>query len=424
MHIAIITIGSRGDVQPFVALGQGLIKAGHTVRLATHQYFEDFVKSHGLEFCLIRGNSQEMVGSQEMREVLEKGNFLGTWRQMMRDAERAIHSWMEDSLAASQGMDLLIAGGVGLSVGIPVAEKLHLPLLQACVFPVIPTRAFPSILLPQTLPKLGGAFNLISSQLILQLGWLGARSIVNRARKKVLDLPPYSFAEPTLSSRPKGFPMLFGFSPSVIPSPADWSAEDHITGYWFLDPPNDWTPPPDLLNFLQAGRPPVYIGFGSMGSRKPAETTDLVLQALSMTQQRAILISGWGGLQNTDVPSASVFMVDSIPHAWLLPRVAAVVHHGGAGTTGAGLRAGVPSILIPFTTEQAFWGQRVHDLGVGPTPIPRSKLTVDRLAQAIQEAVTNTAMRQRAAELGSKIQAEDGIGNAVEIIQRMEGIRS
>jgi len=222
MRIVIITIGSRGDVQPYIALGQGLRKAGHTVRLATHKDFEDLVKSYGLEFRLIRGSSQEMIGSQEMREVLEKGNFVAIWRQMIRDAEHAIRSWMEDSLAACQGMDLSIAGGVSLSASISVAEKYHLPLLQAYVFPVIPTRAFPSILLPQTLPKLGGAFNLISSQLILQLGWLGARSIVNRARKKILGLPPYSFAEPTLSSRPKGFPTLFGFSPSVIPAPADW----------------------------------------------------------------------------------------------------------------------------------------------------------------------------------------------------------
>ena len=418
MRIVIIAIGSRGDVQPYIALGQGLIKAGHTVRLVTHRDFEVFVKSHGLEFWLMHGNSQEMVGSQEMREVLEKGNFVATWRQMMRDAERAIHEWMEDSLAACQGMDLIIAGGVSVSAGISVAEKLHLPLLQAFVFPVTPTRAFPSILLQQTLPKLGGAFNFLSSKLILQLGWLGARSLLNRTRKKILDLPPYSFAEPSQASRSKGFPMLFGFSPSVIPKPTDWRAEDHVTGYWFLDPPADWTPPPDLLNFLQTGSPPVYIGFGSMGSRKPAETTDLVLQALAQTGQRAILLSGWGGMQKTDLP-ASVCMVDSIPHAWLLPRVAAVVHHGGAGTTAAGLRAGVPSIVIPFTTEQAFWGRRVHDLGVGPAPIPRSKLTVDRLAQAIQAAVTNTAMRQRAAELGSKIRAEDGVANAVAIIQRL-----
>jgi len=423
MRIAIITIGSRGDVQPFVALGQGLIKAGHTVRLVTHQDFEAFVKSYGLEFCLIRGNPQEMVGSQEMREVLEKGNFVTIGRQMIRGAERTINEWMEDSLAACQGVDLIIAGGVGLSAGISVAEKLHLPLLQAFVFPVTPTRAFPSILLPQTLPNLGGAFNLLSSHLILQLMWLVSRPMLNQTRKKILDLPPYSFAEPSQASRSKGFPMLFGFSPSVIPKPTDWRTDDHVTGYWFLDPTDGWTPPPDLLDFLQVGPAPVYIGFGSMGSRKPGETTDLVLQALSKTGQRAILLSGWGGLQKTDLP-ASVCMIDSIPHAWLFPRVAAVVHHGGAGTTGAGLRAGVPSIVIPFTTEQEFWGQRIHKLGVGPAPIPRRKLTIDRLAQAIQEAVTNTAMRQRAVELGAKIQAEDGIANAVAIIQRMEGIKS
>ena len=423
MRIAIITIGSRGDVQPYIALGQGLIKAGHTVRLATHQDFEAFVKSHGLEFWLIRGNPQEMTGSQEMREVLEKGNFVATWRQIIRDAKRIINEWMEDSLAACQGMDLLIAGGVSLSAGISVAEKYHLPLLQAFVFPVTPTRAFPSILLPQTLPNLGGAFNLLSSHLVLQLAWLGARTMINRARKKVLDLPPASFVEPYLSRRTKDFPTLYGFSPSVIPAPADWTTHDHVTGYWFLDPPEDWTPPADLLNFLQAGSPPVYIGFGSMGSRDPAETTDLVLQALAKTGQRAILLSGWSGLQKVDLP-ASVIMVDTIPHSWLFSHVAAVVHHGGAGTTAAGLRAGVPSIVIPFLGDQPFWGQHIRNLGVGLAPIPRSKLTVDRLAQAIQEAVTNTAMRQRAAELGSKIQAENGIANAVEIIERIEGIKS
>ena len=417
MRIAIITIGSRGDVQPYIALGQGLIKAGHIVRLATHQDFENLVKSYGLEFCLIRGNSQEMMGSQERRELSEKGNFFATLRHIQKSAEHAISEWMEDGLVACQGMDLLISGTTALSVSTSLAEKYHLPLLQAHVFPITPTRTFPSMFLP-TLPNLGGAFNFISSHLILQIVSLGARPMLNRARKKVLDLPPVSFSGTSHMNPSKGFPMLYGFSPSVIPAPADWRAEDHVTGYWFLDPAADWTPPPDLLNFLQAGSPPVYIGFGSMGSRKPAETTDLVLQVISKTQQRAVLLSGWGGLQKTDLP-ASVFMIDSIPHAWLFPRVAAVVHHGGAGTTAAGLRAGVPSIVIPFLGDQPFWGKRVHDLGVGPAPIPHRKLTVDRLAQAIQEAVTDMAMRQRAAELGSKIQAEDGIANAVAIIQRI-----
>lgn len=423
MRIAIIALGSRGDVQPYIALGQGLKKAGHIVRLVIQQDFEVLAKSHGLEFRYMRGNSQEGIESKEWRELSEKGNLIAITRLLMKEYQRTAIEWVEDGLAACQGMDLLITGSMALHICIALAENLRIPLLQAHVIPITPTRTFPSVLLPQALPNLGGTFNLLSSYLLMQMAWLGVRPMFNRVRKKVLGLPPASFAEPFHSSRLKGFPSLYGFSPSVIPAPADWSADDHVTGYWFLDSADDWTPPPALLDFLQAGSPPVYIGFGSMSSRKPEETTDLVIKALKKTNQRALLFSGWGGLQKDNLPD-SVFMVDSIPHSWLFPRVAMVVHHGGAGTTAAGLRAGVPSIVIPFLVDQPFWGQRVYKLGVGPAPIPRSKLTVDRLAQAIQETVTNKAMRQRAADLGFKIQAEDGIANAVEVIQRIEGIKS
>jgi len=423
MRIAIIAFGSRGDVQPYIALGQGLIKAGHTVRLATHKDFEDLVRAHGMEFWLIRGNSQEMAESQETRDVLAKTNFIAKLRHLQKAGLRLISEYLEDGHAASQGVDLLIAGSIGMIAGVPAAEKNHLPLLQAHVIPITPSRAFTNVMLPPTLSNLGGAFNLISSHLFLQLGWLGARPMFNWARKKILDLPPAPFIWQSQFSHPKGFPVLYGFSPSVIPAPTDWGADDHITGYWLLDPPADWTPPPDLLDFLKIGPPPVYIGFGSMGNRDPAKTTDLVLQALAKTGQRAILLSGWSGMQKVDFPD-SVYMVDSIPHTWLFSHVAAVVHHGGASTTAAGLRAGVPSIVIPFLGDQPFWGRRVQGLGVGPAPIPRSKLTVDRLAHAIHEAVTDIGMRQRAAELGANIQAEDGIANAVKIIKQIEGIKS
>jgi len=153
--------------------------------------------------------------------------------------------------------------------------------------------------------------------------------------------------------------------------------------------------------------------------RNPEATAQLILQALARTRQRAIMQSGWGGLRSTSVPD-SVFMIDAVPHAWLFPRMAAVVHHGGAGTTSAGLRAGVPSIIVPFFGDQPYWGQRVADLGVGPAPIPYKRLTADRLAQAIEIAVTDQAMRQRAAELGSKIRAENGIARAVDVIQQLD----
>jgi len=419
MRIAIIALGSRGDVQPYIALGLGLKKTGHTVRLVTQEDYEALVVSHNLDFWCMRGNVQEALESREMRELLEKGNFLAIMKLMAEKTRRASVQWAEDGLIACQGMDLLITSMGSIFIGAAFAEKLNIPLLQTYLAPFTPTKAFPSVLLPQFPLNLGGAFNLISHKVTRLLAWWGFEPAYNLARQRVLGLPPTSFSRPFHSDHSKGLPTLYGFSPSVIPAPADWGDDIHVTGYWFLDPPDDWTPPPALLDFLQAGSPPVYIGFGSMSSRKPRVTTDLVIKALKKTNQRALLFSGWSGLHKEVLP-ASVLMIDSTPHAWLFPRVAAVIHHGGAGTTAAGLRAGVPSIVIPFFGDQPFWGQRVGDLGVGPSPIPRQKLTVDLLAQAIQEAVTNTNMRQRAAKLGLKIQAEDGIANAVDIIRRIE----
>ena len=214
-------------------------------------------------------------------------------------------------------------------------------------------------------------------------------------------------------------PVLYGFSPAVIPVPADWDGNTHVTGYWFVDEIDGWTPPSALLDFLEAGTPPVYIGFGSMSNRNPRETAELIIRALKQIGQRAILLSGWGGLHSEDLPD-SIFMIDSIPHSWLFPRVAAVVHHGGASTTAAGLRAGIPSVIVPFFGDQPFWGRRVAELGVGPNPIPRGKLTSERLANAIQQAVTDKGMHERAASLGAKIQTEDGIARAAEVIEQIE----
>jgi UDP:flavonoid glycosyltransferase YjiC (YdhE family) len=214
--------------------------------------------------------------------------------------------------------------------------------------------------------------------------------------------------------------VLYGYSPHVIPPPPDWGADTHVTGYWFLDPPSGWTPPPALHEFLAAGPPPVYVGFGSMSSRNPQATAKLVLDALGAAGQRAVLLAGWSGLRPADLPD-SVLMVDSVPFAWLFPRMAAVVHHGGAGTTAAGLRAGVPSIVVPFFGDQPYWGRRVAELGVGPAPIPRKRLTVEVLAGAIDRAVTDPVLRRRAAELGVRIRVEDGVARAVGVVSTLAG---
>lgn len=418
MRIAIIAPGSRGDVQPYIALGKGLKNAGNNVRFVTHQNFEALINSHGLEFWPVEGDVQNIVQNKAMQERIESGNFLLLLAQMAKEAQRGALHLAGSGLAACQGMELVLAGMGGLYIGLSLAEKLDLPLLQAYLVPFTPTQEFASVLVSNPPAWLGGTINRISHHLTRQMMWQGFRAADKLARQKVLGLPPAPFSGPYHSERTRDLPILYGFSPSVIRAPPDWDDHVHVTGYWFLDSADDWSPPAVLTDFLDSGSPPVYIGFGSMSSRKPEQTADLVIKALKQCNQRAILLSGWGGLQSTDLPD-SVLMIDSVPHAWLFPRVTAVVHHGGAGTTAAGLRAGVPSVTIPFFGDQPFWGQRIAELGVGPAPIPKKKLTVERLAHAIQMAVTDQEMRQRAARLGEKIQAEDGIARAVEIIQQI-----
>ncbi len=418
MKIAIIALGSRGDVEPYIALGKGLTRAGYSVRLLTHENYQRLVTAQGLDFQPLYGNVQELMETPKMRELTERGNFLAIAAHTAKESKRAAVAWAQAGSIACAGMDLIVAGVGGASVALALAEKLNIPLLRAYIFPFTPTSAFPAIVLPQSWGKLGGIFNRLSHHLLRQMMWQGARAGDTLARQQVLDLPAAPLLGLDDSARSTRFPTLYGFSPAVIHPPADWK-NTYVTGYWYAEPAPDWTPPQTLVNFLDAGKPPIYVGFGSMGNRDPAATTDLVLTALARTQQRAIVLSGWGGLQTDNLPD-SVYCLDSVPHSWLFPRVAAVVHHGGAGTTAAGLRAGVPSIIIPFFGDQPFWGQRVADLGVGTAPIPRKQLTVERLATAIGQVVTDRAMRQRAADLGATIQAEDGIGNAVALVQKIE----
>jgi UDP:flavonoid glycosyltransferase YjiC (YdhE family) len=211
---------------------------------------------------------------------------------------------------------------------------------------------------------------------------------------------------------------MFGFSPHVVPPPDDWGDDAYVTGYWFLDEHPDWQPPADLARFLGDGEPPIYVGFGSMPSADPQATHDLILAALRQAGLRAVIGGGWGGVKPTSAPDFAYF-VDHAPHEWLFERVAGVVHHGGAGTTAAGLRAGKPTMIIPHLGDQPYWGRRVHELGVGVKPIPRQKLTVEKLAIGIRSLVTDATLQANAARLGEQIRAERGVENAVRLIEEI-----
>jgi sterol 3beta-glucosyltransferase len=413
LRITILTIGSRGDVQPYIALGIGLQRAGHTVRFATHAIFESWVRSYGLDFALVRFNPQDIVNRPEAQK--SKANIVRFMRAVRRIVGPQFHAVFEDFWQASQGAEAII-GSLAAFGAYDCAEKLHVPLIMGLLQPLIPTRAFPSFFSPP-MPNLGGTYNRLTHLLLEQLLWHNVRSWVTHWRKAKLQLPPPSFTGPYSKMRAERVPHILGCSPAVIPKPADWAYWHYVSGYWFLDPPADWHPPAALEQFLRAGPPPIYVGFGSMRDERPEVLTQIVVDALDRTGQRGILAAGWAGLGGTTLPE-TIFQIESIPHRWLFPRMAAVVHHGGAGTTGAGLRSGIPSIIIPFGGDQYHWARVVVKLGVAPEAPSVNRLTADSLASAIGCAINDQDLRARAIELGGMISAEDGVSRATDIVDR------
>jgi len=415
MNITMLAIGSRGDVQPLVALGLGLQSAGHVVQVATHTEFDNFVQSRGLPFFPLQMDSRECLASEVGQDSMEEGTSpMRSLLDFARMVNTALEQLSIDTLAACQATDMIIYSPLGSFVAPHVAEKVKVPTIAAILAPMHRTRAFPSYGAPTT-RNLGGLLNLLSYYPAEALVWLPYRSTVNKIRQELLNLPPIPWWVNYARQWEKQSKAICGFSPTVVPKPADWGKHVDITGYWFLDGEVDWEPSTQLADFLAAGTPPVYIGFGSMSTRDPEHKTEIALQALSRSGQRGLLVTGWGGLRAAELPD-HVLQIEAAPHDWLLPRMGAVVHHGGAGTTAAGLRAGKPTIIIPHFIDQPFWGKRVLDLGVGPPPIPQQKLSVDRLAEAISLAMNDEGMQQRAADLGDQISTEDGIGRAVEVI--------
>jgi sterol 3beta-glucosyltransferase len=413
-HITILAVGSRGDVQPFLALGLGLQAAGHDVRLATHAAFESFVRDHGLEFAPLVGDPLSAVRSPLAQTAMRAGRNPFTFLMLfLREGLPHLPQLNSDIWAACRGTGAVIFSTLAIG-GYHIAKQLGVPRFAVHLQPHSRTRQYPTMFLPQTLP-FGGAFNLLTHHVAEQVFWQAIRAPHNRWLQDTLGVPPEAFFGPYAAMLDEHMPVLYPFSAQVQPRPADWPAWHHITGYWFLEEEAGWRPPQDLLDFLAGGPPPIYVGFGSMASGRAEQAAEVVIDALRQTGQRGVLLSGWGGLSPSDLPD-SVHLIESAPHAWLFPRMAAVVHHGGSGTTAAGLRAGVPSILVPHFADQPYWAERVHALGVGPRGIPRARLTARRLARAIRRALEDEDLRARAAALGEQLRAEDGVARAAEII--------
>ncbi len=411
MKLTLLALGSRGDVQPLLALALGLRAAGHNVCVATHGIFAPLLSGLGLGFAPVQSNPKELLESASGQAARSTGsNPLSSLRHFAAAINAAIVESGAECLAACRGADVILYGGAAWHVGPLIAEALHLPVIGTYLQPFHRTRAYPGYASP-TARNLGGLLNELTFVLDETMFWLPVRSAVNRLREQVLGLPPIPRRVNSNRHWQQHEFVLYGFSPAVVPGLQGLGDRVRVTGYWFLDRPATWQPPAELVAFLQAGPPPVYVGFGSMGRQVDAP----ILEALARCGQRGLIGAGWSRAGQGDLPE-SVFEVADVPHDWLFPQMAAVVRHGGAGTTAAGLRAGVPSVIVPFMVDQPFWGQRVADLGAGPEPIPQGRLTAERLAAAIGRAVGDAGMRRRAREVSERIRAEDGVARAVQAV--------
>ncbi|KAL4914590.1 hypothetical protein BDW62DRAFT_204479 [Aspergillus aurantiobrunneus] len=439
LNIVIQAIGSRGDIQPFLAIGKRLKSHGHRVRLATHLSFRETVESENLEFFNVGGDPAELMafmvknpglmpdmrtirsGAIQLRRREMKTIFSGCWRSCFEtgDGTGIEHHvpddpWGEDVDCRNLPFvaDVIIANPPSFA-HLSCAEKLGVPLNMMFTMPWTATQAFPhplaNIQSQNTYPSVA---NFASYAVVEIMMWEGLGDLINRFRKRELGLDPLdAIRAPSIAHRLK-VPYTYLWSPALLEKPLDWGANIDVVGFSTLPSAKDYKPPEDLQNFLATGPPPVYIGFGSIVVDDPSALTQIIFDAVRQTGQRAVVSKGWGKIGANEADSPSIMLIDKVPHDWLFQHVSCVVHHGGAGTTAAGLALGKPTVVVPFFGDQTFWGSIVARDGAGPDPIPYKRLTSEKLADAIRTALEDET-RKKAAEIGESMREEEGVPNAI-----------
>jgi UDP:flavonoid glycosyltransferase YjiC (YdhE family) len=408
----LVAHGTRGDVQPLLALAVALKKAGHGALLAAPESFASSVSKQDVEFAPLDNGPNRLLEDPLMAEAIEGGyrgvrgkiTALSTIRRikpLMADVLRDV-----GTVARSSGADVLVH-----TPSVPAqhaAEMLGVPAVLAALQPGwVPTSEFPCPMVP--LPRLPRFLNR-ATYLTVSATLRAYSGIVTTWRTNDLGLPR--------GQGPRQAHVLQAFSSLVTPVDPAWPDSVRTTGFWYLPREANWSPDATLQAFLDAGPAPVYIGFGSMAGRDAQRTGDIVADAARTAGVRAIVATGWGGLAARS--SDNLLVIDQAPHDWLFGQVRAVVHHGGGGTTAAALAAGVPQVVCPFVADQPHWAQRMHAVGVAPEPLPCRKLSVDTLSEAITRTL---ALRQRAEELGEQVRAENGVEAAVHELERIHNGR-
>jgi len=414
MEFTVATYGTEGDTRPLAALCRALIDAGHRARLLADRATLHAAEALGVPCSPLAG---------DIKRALEPGAALGaivgkrsgaqaTAKALAAIANANTHAWMTEVKAAAEGSDAIIVSALASFVGLSVAEYFRIPAIGASMIPITPTREFASPFLPPGIVP--GWLNRASHTFINNMIWRAFRQATNAARVDVCKLAP----------RQRNWtdhPMVYGVSRALLPRPVDWSEHARVCGQWSMPAgpnaagaPSNWNPPASLAAFLDAGAPPIYVGFGSMAGFDRERMVRALIEAIG--GRRALFYPGWSGVEASALPSNFLTIGDT-PHAWLFPRVSLVIHHGGAGTTHSATRAGAPSVVVPFAGDQSFWAQRLYRLGAAAAPVDGKAVDSKGLARAIEFAL-QPATRARVAELGAAMREEDGLGAAVSAIER------
>jgi sterol 3beta-glucosyltransferase len=410
LRFTFMIVGSRGDVQPVIALALRLETYGHKCKIATHEAHRKFVEDNGLAFFPLAGDPKDLMALCVKNDMFSISFF--------KEALSKFTHFMADLLvtcwdACKTDTDVILENPPCMA-GPSIAEKLGIPLIELFTIPWTRTTQFPN---PFAVSSAASPIYNYSSFVAMEQGMFQPmRSILNKFRSQVLGLPFLGITDYRIHSD-RHIPFLYCWSPSVLPKPHDWPEYIDVTGYWFMEPDKNYKPDPKLVKWLEEGPKPIYIGFGSVTVEDPDGLTKTIFEAVKMSGARAVLSKGWGGMGADEYPDY-IFPVDNVPHDWLFPRCAGTIQHGGAGTTAAALCAGIPTMIVPFFGDQFFWGKRIEDLGVGPTHMSIKNITVEKLSKSINALLTDQKMIQRAASIGEQIRSQDGVGRAVAAINR------
>lgn len=405
MNLLISATGTQGDVQPCVALARGLADAGHQVEVASAAAFQPLIEGAGLRFVPLWEPDPRKVMQDVQRGTIGHSARIRLFKHLFRRRPPPAAA-LQRQVEICRGRDVILSP---ISNYLHISEALGIPFCFLAPYPTLPTRQFPHHL-SRLEHSVGGWGNGLTHLFFRQLFWIPDRHWVNGWRRE-MRLAPLGWSGPHPHACRRRVLYLYGYSPAVLPRPNDWPETVQVTGFWFLDTARSFTPSPELERFLESGPPPVVMGFGSLVDPAPADLRRCLLEALAATGQRGLLLAGWGSGEG-ELP-ATVHRVDWVPLPWLLPRVRAILHHGGAGTSAEALRAGVASVTIPYSGEQRFWAGRLCQLGVGSRPIPRKQLQATRLTEAIRAVLEDSELPKRLTERSRQIRNEDGVDAAV-----------